>query len=107
MSTNSGGLKIELAPRYHLRSVYTGYMGDGGRAVGSFGNRTARSCCPPRVEQTDQELETAAHACRSPAYQKAEATTAWRMPDMRHPSDNTAKGALALAEQFQLACRKP
>jgi hypothetical protein len=58
------------------------------------------------LDLTDLELETAARACRSLAYQEAEAAKRLENPTVRAPIEGTAQRAAALAEKFERARRK-
>ena len=55
------------------------------------------------LDLTDLELETAARACRSLAYQECEAAKRLANPTVRGPIEGTAKRAAALAEKFERA----
>jgi hypothetical protein len=55
------------------------------------------------LDLTDLELETAARACRSLAYQEGEAAKRLENPTVRAPIEGTAKRAAALAEKFEAA----
>jgi hypothetical protein len=55
------------------------------------------------LDLTDLELETAARACRSLAYQEGEAAKRLENPTVRAPIEGTAKRAAALAEKFERA----
>jgi hypothetical protein len=62
--------------------------------------------CAMPLDLTDLELETAARACRSLAYQECEAAKRLANPTVRAPIEGTAKRAAALAEKLE-AARKP
>jgi hypothetical protein len=55
------------------------------------------------LDLTDLELETAARACRSLAYQESEAAKRLENPTVRAPVENTAQRAAALAVKFERA----
>jgi hypothetical protein len=55
------------------------------------------------LDLTYLELETAARACRSLAYQEGEAAKRLENPTVRAPIEGTAKRAAALAEKFEAA----
>lgn len=56
-----------------------------------------------QLNLTDEELATAATACRAMAYQEGERAKKMENPGMRGPIENTAKRAAALAETFERA----
>ncbi len=58
------------------------------------------------LDLTDLELETAARACRTLAYQEGEAAELVENPGMRGPIEKTAKRAAALAEKFEAARKR-
>jgi hypothetical protein len=58
------------------------------------------------LDLTDLELETAARACRSLAYQEGEAAKRLENPTVRAPIEGTAKRAAALAEKFERARKR-
>lgn len=60
----------------------------------------------PLLDLTDLELETAARACRSLAYQEGEAAKRLENPMVRAPIEGTAKRAAALAEKIETARRR-
>jgi hypothetical protein len=57
------------------------------------------------LDLTDEELETAAMACRAVAYQEGALAKQVDADDMRAPIEDTAKRFAALAEKFE-ATRK-
>jgi hypothetical protein len=59
----------------------------------------------PLLDLTDLELETAARACRSLAYQEGEAVKRLENPTVPGPIEATAKRCAALAEKFERARR--
>jgi len=58
------------------------------------------------IRGRDDELETAARACRALAYKESEAAKRMENPGMRGPVENTAKRAAALAEKFERMRRR-
>jgi hypothetical protein len=58
------------------------------------------------LDLTDLELEAAARACRSLAYQEGEAAKRLENPTVRAPIEGTAKRAAALAEKFEAARKR-
>jgi hypothetical protein len=65
-----------------------------------------RDDCTMPLDLTDLELETAARACRSLAYQEGEAAKRLENPTVRAPIEGTAKRAAALAEKFEAARKR-
>jgi hypothetical protein len=60
----------------------------------------------PLLDLTDLELETAARACRAPAYQEEQAAKRMENPGLCGPIENNAKRAATLAERFERARRE-
>jgi hypothetical protein len=56
-----------------------------------------------RVDLTDEELATAATACRAMAYQEGERAKKLENPGMRGPIERTAQRFAALAAKFEAA----
>jgi hypothetical protein len=57
------------------------------------------------LDLTDQELATAATACRAMAYQEGQRAKKMENPTTRGPIENTAKRFAALAEKLEAARR--
>jgi hypothetical protein len=55
------------------------------------------------LDLTDEELATAATACRAMAYQEGERAKAMGNPEMRRPIENTAQRFARLAARFEAA----
>jgi len=55
---------------------------------------------------TDDELQTAAGACRAMAYQEGERAKNMENPTMRGPLENNARRFAALAEKLERARKK-
>jgi hypothetical protein len=58
------------------------------------------------LDLTDEELATAATACRAMAYQEGERAKAMENPGMRGPVENAAARYAALAEKLEAAREK-
>jgi hypothetical protein len=58
------------------------------------------------LDLTDEELDTAATACRAMAYQEGERAKAMENPGMRGPIERTAQRFAALAEKFKAARKR-
>jgi hypothetical protein len=54
---------------------------------------------------TDDELETAAMACRAMAYREEKTAQRIENPTLRGPTEDAAKRAAALAEKFEATRR--
>ena len=89
------------APRSHHRAAKR-------RSKAPYPVRSARRRHDAHMplDFTDLELETAARACRTLAYQEEQAAKRMKNPSMRGPIENTAKRAAALAEQFESARKR-
>lgn len=60
----------------------------------------------PVVDLTDEELATAAQACRAMAHQEGERAKRMENPTTRGPIENAAKRDRALAEKFEAARKR-
>jgi hypothetical protein len=58
------------------------------------------------LDLTDEELATAATACRAMAYQEGERAKQMENPGMRGPVKNAARRYAALAEKFEAARKR-
>ena len=98
------------APRSHHRAAKR-------RSKAPYPVRSARRYCVDGrarrrhdahmpLDFTELELETAARACRTLAYQEEQAAKRMKNPSMRGPIENTAKRATALAKQFESARKR-
>jgi hypothetical protein len=61
--------------------------------------------CTCRSDLTDEELATAATACRAMAYQEGERAKKMENPTTRGPVENAAKRYAQLVEKFEAASR--
>jgi len=59
-----------------------------------------------QLDLTDDELATAATACRAMAYQEGERAKKMENPGMRGPVENAAKRYAALAAKFEAARKR-
>jgi hypothetical protein len=58
------------------------------------------------LDLTDEELATAATACRAMAFQEGERAKKLENPGMRAPIENAAQRYAALAEKFEAARKR-
>jgi hypothetical protein len=74
--------------------------------AGWTGARGGATIARMPLDLTDEELATAATACRAMAYQEGERAKKMENPALRAPMENTAKRYARLVEKFEAARRR-